>query len=605
MIDTAPSTANERPVGASPGADVLSADALRADVLSADALRADVLRADALRAHQDEERASFRDLVRQRAAALARAGIADDGSLASRLWDQPDLVDALLGRAPIDPLGAGSDARGLPADAAALVDVRGAVGIDDLDATLDAVAAARAQVNAWEAVEALLLERARRQALRAEAVVLDDGDSQVRAAGAVRRGDLARRAVVSEIALAIHQDEHAVAVRAGCAQALVERAPQTLAGALAGRVAWRNATKVADAVAELDLSAAARLDELVAHHAARQSPQRFARTVRRVRESVHATPAEVRHAEAATKRGVWIDRAADGMAYLTLCAPAPAVHAIGDRIETVGRAARADGDARTLAQLRADVACALLLDDGTLDLASAASVAACAGSRQGGASGAGADLDGGDAVGADDDGTRAGSEPFGRTGFSLATVARSVRPKIYVTVPVLTLLGRADEPAMLDGSVPIDPETARELAGLATSFTRLLTHPENGAVLAVGSSSYRPPADLRHYLKVRDVTCRFPGCARPASAADADHTIARADGGGTHAGNLAELCRRHHVLKHQSRFTVSQSAVGDGTLTWTTPTGRTYVTRPDPVPATVHRTPDPGDEPPDWGDPPF
>jgi hypothetical protein len=257
------------------------------------------------------------------------------------------------------------------------------------------------------------------------------------------------------------------------------------------------------------------------------------------------------------------------MAYLTLLAPATAVHAISDRLDAVACTVRGEGDGRTLDQLRADIACALLLDDGTLDVTAAA-------------------VDSTTTPTAPHATNTARPEPFGRTAFSLAAIARSVRPRIYVTVPVLTLLGRADAPGTLDGTVPIDADTARELAGLATSFTRLLTHPETGRVLSIGSDTYRPPADLRHFVAVRDITCRFPGCCRPAAKTDADHTVAHADGGPTAAGNLAALCRRHHVLKHQTRFTVRQ-ADDEGTLEWTTPTGRVHRTWPDLLPATIHR----------------
>ena len=42
----------------------------------------------------------------------------------------------------------------------------------------------------------------------------------------------------------------------------------------------------------------------------------------------------------------------------------------------------------------------------------------------------------------------------------------AIRAKVQVVVPVLTLLGRDDAPADLVGTLPIDPATARELAGL-------------------------------------------------------------------------------------------------------------------------------------------
>ncbi len=540
--------------------------------------------------------------LRDRLAALIRPHVVDDGSFASRLAGQPRLVDALLGRSLLclDVLGPdapGQEANTLGALIADVLDVRGQVSVHDASATLDALEAVHAVRNAIEALEGLLLERARRQFVRAEAV-LDDADPMVRAAHGPRRRELAARAAVADAATALHLTEHQAQQRMMQAQALAARAPRTLAGAVAGTVPWANAGRVADAVGELDEATAARLDQATATAAACQNSRRFAQTVRREARHLCPIPAEVAHAEAATKRAAWSSPARDGMAYLTLFAPAPAVHAIADRLDTVARTVRGDGDGRTLDQLRTDIACALLLDDGTLDLTavagptdtSAAQPAATHVSRPttGPADGAAPEAPQSTASAAP---FAARPAPFERTAFSLAAMARSVRPRIYVTVPVLTLLGRADAPGMLDGTVPIDADTARELAGLATSFTRLLTHPETGRILSVGSEAYRPPADLRHFVTVRDTTCRFPGCCRPAARADADHTVAHADGGPTAAGNLAALCRRHHVLKHQACFTVRQTG-DDGTLEWTTPTGRVHRTRPDLVPATIHRATD-------------
>ncbi|SEF76669.1 HNH endonuclease signature motif containing protein, partial [Microbacterium azadirachtae] len=125
---------------------------------------------------------------------------------------------------------------------------------------------------------------------------------------------------------------------------------------------------------------------------------------------------------------------------------------------------------------------------------------------------------------------------------------------------------------------------------------RVLTHPVTGGVLAV--DRYRPGADLRRLLHARDARCRFPTCGLPPSAHDLDHTIDAAHGGPTDAGNLAGLCRRHHVLKHHTSWTVTQR--GAGILEWTSPTGRTYIDTPpapvtftttDPYPPPEHRPP--------------
>ncbi|MFC8731773.1 DUF222 domain-containing protein [Luteimicrobium sp. NPDC057192] len=196
---------------------------------------------------------------------------------------------------------------------------------------------------------------------------------------------------------------------------------------------------------------------------------------------------------------------------------------------------------------------------------------------------------------------------------TIARLARGIVPHVTVTVAVVTLLralastdddptdltdptdqddaaaGRdgPDHPvverppdvAHLDGYGPIDDHTATVLAAHAPSFRRVLTHPHTGAVLAIGRDTYVVPADLRAYLRLRDQTCRFPGCSRAADRCDVDHTTAYVSGGTTDATNLAHLCRTHHRLKHGTRWDVHQTGT-DGTLTWTSPTGRRHRSRP-------------------------
>ncbi|GMA24481.1 hypothetical protein GCM10025864_22400 [Luteimicrobium album] len=207
---------------------------------------------------------------------------------------------------------------------------------------------------------------------------------------------------------------------------------------------------------------------------------------------------------------------------------------------------------------------------------------------------------------------------------AMARIARSIVPHVTVTVPVLTLLrtlttqgeppqgtgldDRTTPPrsagplpassspppppapsrvveaacpqvAHLDGYGPIDDHTATLLAARAPSFRRLLTHPHTGAVLALGRGTYTVPADLRAYLRLRDATCRFPGCSRAARRCDTDHTVPYVTGGTTDATNLAHLCRTHHRLKHATRWDARHTGT-DGTLAWTSPTGQEHTTRP-------------------------
>jgi hypothetical protein len=92
---------------------------------------------------------------------------------------------------------------------------------------------------------------------------------------------------------------------------------------------------------------------------------------------------------------------------------------------------------------------------------------------------------------------------------------------------------------------------------------------------------YTPSRKLADFVRCRDLTCRFPGCSQPATEADIDHTIAWPIGP-TCASNLKCLCRRHHLLKTFWGGPTGwrDRQLPDGTIIWTSPHGRTYVTEP-------------------------
>ena len=93
---------------------------------------------------------------------------------------------------------------------------------------------------------------------------------------------------------------------------------------------------------------------------------------------------------------------------------------------------------------------------------------------------------------------------------------------------------------------------------------------------------YRPSVVLEHLVGVRQRVCAFPGCARAARRCDVDHTIPYDQGGRTCECNLAPLCRRHHQAKQAPGWHLDQTK--PGTMTWTTPSGRSYTTGPSLYP---------------------
>lgn len=477
-----------------------------------------------------------------------------------------------------------------------LLSPAGPTTVHDVSAALDDAERLQSRINALEGEKLLALERARRAAVRCEPDLLAGEQQRVLNAGTSRQHELARRAFTADVATTLHVSERQADHLVETARTLTSSGSATLTELCHGRIGARNATAMADVLADLpDSQARAAVQAEALPRAATATPAQFRAHLRRARDRAHPEPFTLRHARAAAKRGVFVDPAADGMAWLSAYLPATTAHAAHDRLTTAARTAREAGDPRTLSQLRTDAYAALLLAGAAPSTDAPPGSAA---SPVAGASGSG------EAAGTGRAGELAGDPTAGPIP-DLADHARRIVPRVQVTVPVMALLGRSDDAAELTGHGAIDPEVAAFLAAGAPSLRRLLVDPVSGELLSADPGTYTVPAALRTFLEARDGTCRFPGCTRPAPRCDVDHTVAWADGGRTTADNLAHLCRRHHVMKHETRWSASQEA--DGTLVWTSPTGR--MSR-DPVADPVDLTgrelvpPDPGD-PPDPPDPPF
>ncbi|WP_146842884.1 HNH endonuclease signature motif containing protein, partial [Cellulomonas composti] len=172
-------------------------------------------------------------------------------------------------------------------------------------------------------------------------------------------------------------------------------------------------------------------------------------------------------------------------------------------------------------------------------------------------------------------------------GGDLAAEARRRRPRVNIDVVVSleTLIGLDDAPAELAGHGPISAAQARALARGGV-WRRIVTDPLSNAVLDVGRTRYKPPADIEHHVRARDRQCYAPSCSSPAAGADLDHTIEfhpppwapDQPPGPTSADNLAPACRSCHTIKSSGAFRVTQ--VSPGVFRWRTPLGLTYETRP-------------------------
>ena len=88
---------------------------------------------------------------------------------------------------------------------------------------------------------------------------------------------------------------------------------------------------------------------------------------------------------------------------------------------------------------------------------------------------------------------------------------------------------------------------------------------------------YTPSRKLKHLVRARTATCPAPGCGAQAYHNDLDHTLAY-PAGITCQCDLAPPCRRHHRVKQAPGWTLTQPE--PGVMRWTTPSGRSYTTRP-------------------------
>ena len=257
----------------------------------------------------------------------------------------------------------------------------------------------------------------------------------------------------------------------------------------------------------------------------------------RLRERLQADTATTRAAAASRNRHTTIAPLPDGQAILSMIGPAHLLAAIEDG--ATKQAVQLHGqpdETRCFGALKFDVIVDILLNGLQQD--------------------------------APTDPARAGSTP----------ARRAVVPTVLLTLPLLTLLGRGTEPADLAGYGPIDIDTARMLAGMADSWTRIFTDPATGDLTAIDKDARHIPTALKKWLWARDETCRAPGCNRPATRCDIDHTKRYEHHGPTSPENLVCYCRGHHGAKDDGCWQVTP--LPGNRLRWRSRWGTEIITEP-------------------------
>ncbi|WP_166872636.1 HNH endonuclease signature motif containing protein [Salinibacterium sp. ZJ450] len=349
------------------------------------------------------------------------------------------------------------------------------------------------------------------------------------------RPDLAivYRSLTAELAMAAHLSDRTFQTRINTAETLVNKFPATVTALETGSIGIGHARVIVESGEVIgDPELRARYEHAVLERAGNITPGRLRKLTQVAAAKLGEVTFEDRHTKAVADRSVRIGEIGDGMSEVIHTIATVHAVAIRDRLTQQGKAIKKANpdDPRSLDQVRADLATELFLT--------------------------------GQPSGCPDAPHQAGV---------------GIRAEVSILIPVLTLLGKSDEPATIAGSGPIGLQEAIRLAADAPTLVRVLTHPVSDQVLAV--DTYRPSKQLARFLRARDGRCRCPICNRSAARAEIDHTLDWQYHGKTKADNLSSLCPPCHTLKHLPGWTVKQTS--PGVLEWTSPHGIVATDYPD------------------------
>ncbi|WP_065571273.1 HNH endonuclease signature motif containing protein [Microbacterium oleivorans] len=373
--------------------------------------------------------------------------------------------------------------------------------------------------------------------------------------------DMVLRSISAEVAGVMRTTDRTVQRRIGEARLTIEGFPAAVAAWEAGRIVQAHVRAIVDAGVNLPAELWAEFEKVAIERCDGETPNRVRGELEILAHRMHPRAFAERHEEAAAGRCVRLMPGRDGMSDLIATLPTVIAEGIQDRLTQQARAIidtrdeRSTGenadavatDARSTDQVRADVFADLLL---------------------------------------------AGTPALDDTRDTTAGPLGAIRARVQVLVPAATLSGADDGPCDLSGRSPIDPATARILAGDTGVWERLFHDPTTG--VTVSTDSYRVPSGMRRFLQARDQHCRFPGCRVAAIRCEVDHTHDHALGGRTELSNLAHLCQRHHSMKQFTAWKVRQ--LKGGVLEWTSPLGRIYrEDAPTPAVAFTPAATHPGD----------
>jgi hypothetical protein len=351
---------------------------------------------------------------------------------------------------------------------------------------------------------------------------------------------------ITQLAAALGMPETTARHYVGQGLELRDRLPRLWGQVMAGLLpAWK-ARKIAEETIPLNAAAAAHVDAHLAPFAHKLS---FGRVMAAVEAAILRHDPDLaaeRATKAAVKHGVWIDDRIDGTSEIHAITDTPDAVAFDTALNDAAGALAALGDTDP-DQVRRAKAIGVLADPQyALDLQTTAQAGA----------------------GIEERAKRA----------SRNHVGGGASPTFHIHLHT-DAVEAGSGVARVEGYGPRALETIRRwLTGLGADATVKLT-PVVDLTEHISVDAYEVPDRLRTQTEHRDHSCRFPWCGRRGSF-DVDHIdpyVARDDGGPpgqTNSSNLARLCRFHHRVKTHGDWDYQRDP--DGTLTWTSPLGRTY-----------------------------
>lgn len=225
-----------------------------------------------------------------------------------------------------------------------------------MDGCGDAIAALRRHQNQCAAHVAIMVERMEASAVLEGGLLSLDWWQ--------RSGSIEQ--IKAELAVLLHVTEGAAGRLIDESVTLVRLMPATMEKLSSGELGWDYAVVIAEQAtllrdARIAQEAIDAFERQLLGQAFDKTLSSFKSTARRIRERSYPESMVARTRRAYSDRYLHVSRGEDGMSWMSLYAPSPTLEAIWDQCTYTAQAASGPHEDRTLVQLRADIAAALLL----------------------------------------------------------------------------------------------------------------------------------------------------------------------------------------------------------------------------------------------------